>query len=693
VKPTFTMVAALMFAAPGLARADFSQDQIDKGRYLAVAGNCTACHTAPGGAYMAGGLPMETPVGTVYSTNITPDPATGIGGYSYDEFAAAVRDGVAKGGHKLYPAMPYPSYTKVSDADMQALYAYFTKGVTAVSQKNKDTDIPWPLSMRWTLAVWNALYVDFGRHQPAADKDAQWNRGAYLVEGLGHCGSCHTPRGLGFQEKAMGVADGAAYLAGANIDGWHAKDLRGGKGAGLGSWSEADLTRFLKTGRNDFTAAFGGMVEVISHSTQHLSDNDLTAMARYLKSLSPTPGTDVAAAASDATFTALKSGDYSTRGATAYMEYCASCHRPDGKGAPSVYPALAGNSAVLTQDATSVIRITLDGGHMAATPHDKMAFAMPAFDRLDDATIADMVSFVRGGWGNHAGAVAASDVAALRKVSLAAKQRLGLPTEIAKAKLPEGVLPFAPKPDTAMPAGEKGELIRLGRRLLTDTKHLLPDNVGAGMNCTNCHMNGGKTPVGGAFYGSAPTFPQFNPRAGREVTLKERVNGCMMRSMNGKPLKPDSKEMTAIIAYFDWLSEGIPKDAKVAGRGVGNRNMPHVPDPANGQKVYGEKCAACHGDNGEGLKDAQGEYIFPPLWGDESFNIGAGMARTYTAAAFVLNNMPIAWGTHWPLGQGKALTEQEAVDVSEYFTHQPRPDFAAKVKDWPDGKKPKDARY
>lgn len=693
MKPKLTMAALLLLAAPAAAQAEFSPDLVAKGRYLAIAGNCAACHTAPGGQAFAGGLPMETPIGTVYSTNITPDAATGIGGYTYQDFAAAVRDGVAKDGHNLYPAMPYPSYTKVSDDDMRALYAFFMKGVAPVTKANRDTDIAWPLSMRWPLALWNATYVDFARYQPQAGKDAAWNRGAYLVEGLGHCGSCHTPRGLGYQETATSAADGADFLSGANIDGWHAKDLRGGQGSGLGRWSDADVARFLKTGRTDTTAAFGGMVEVISHSTQHLADDDLAAMAVYLKSLSPAQADDPAPLPESKTFAALKAGDYSKRGATAYMEYCASCHRPDGRGAPRIYPSLAGNSAVLTADSTSLIRVTLDGGHMAATAAEPFAFAMPAFARLDDSTIADILTFVRTAWGNQAGAVAAGDVADIRKVSIAAKQRLGLPTQVAEAKLPEGVLPFAPKPDTAIPAGERGELIRLGRRLLTDTKHLLPDNVGAGMTCTNCHMMGGKTPLGGAFYGSAPTFPQFNPRAGREVTLKDRVNGCMMRSMNGKPLKPDSKEMTAIIAYFDWLSEGIPTGAKVAGRGIGNRNMQNVPDPVNGKKVYGEKCAACHGQDGQGMKDAQGEYIFPPLWGDESFNIGAGMARTFTAAAFVLNNMPIAWGTHWPLGQGKALSEQEAVDVSEYFTHQPRPDFAAKVKDWPDGKKPRDARY
>ena len=692
MRPKITLAALLLLATPAYAQAEFSQDQIDKGQYLAKAGNCHACHSVAGSPDFTGGLPMETPIGTVYSTNITPDAKTGIGGYTYDQFAAAVRQGVAKDGHNLYPAMPYPSYTKVTDADMRALYAYFMKGVAPVDKANRDSTIPWPLSMRWPLAMWNALYVDHGRFQPQADKDEQWNRGAYLVEGLGHCGSCHTPRGLGYQEKATSHDGGATFLAGANIDGWHAKDLRGGKGAGLGDWSEADIARFLKSGRTDSTAAFGGMVEVISYSTQHLSDDDLAAMAHYLKSLAPSAAVVKPVDAGSKTFQALKSGDYSKPGATAYMDYCVSCHRADGRGAPRIYPGLAGNSAILSEDPTSLIRITLDGGHMAATGAEPFALAMPAFDRLGNGDIAEILSFVRSSWGNQAPMVTASQVEKVRALSVAANERLGIVAAIAP-KLPEGVLAFKPPADTTIPTGEQGDLIRLGQRLIFDTKHLLPDNVGAGMNCSNCHMNAGKTPLGGAFYGSASAFPQFNPRAGREVTLSERINGCMQRSMNGKPLPPQSREMKAMLAYFDWLSVGIPKGAKVAARGVGNRDMQNVADPVNGQKVYGEKCAICHGDQGQGLKDAQGEFIFPPLWGDESFNIGAGMARTYTAAAFVLNNMPIAWGTHWPLGQGKALSEQDAVDVSEYFTHQPRPDFAGKVKDWATGKKPRDSRY
>ncbi|MCR6631956.1 MAG: c-type cytochrome [Magnetospirillum sp.] len=260
----------------------------------------------------------------------------------------------------------------------------------------------------------------------------------------------------------------------------------------------------------------------------------------------------------------------------------------------------------------------------------------------------------------------------------------------------EAPVPFAAPKDSAIPKTEQGELILLGKRLMSETKRLLPDNVGAQMNCTSCHLSGAKLAVGSPLVGTANAFPQYNPRAGREVTLTERINGCFLRSMNGKPLKPESQEMKAMLAYTEWLATALPKGAtKIQGKGIGLVKLDKtlVANPENGKRIYGQQCAMCHGDNGEGMKDAQGEILFPPLWGDESFNIGAGMARTYTAAAFVLNNMPVGHGMNSVLGQGGAMTQQEAVDVAEYFSHQPRPDFPAKVNDWPKDPKPKDARY
>lgn len=407
-----TTAVVLLMAAPARAEEDKA---VAAGRAVAEAGDCIACHTAPGGKPFAGGLPMETPIGTIYSTNITPDVRTGIGAYSYDDFARAVRDGVAKGGHRLYPAMPYPSYAKVGDEDMRALYAYFLRGVDAVEQANRPSDIPWPLSIRWPLALWNKTFLTTAAFQPVAERDADWNRGAYLVEGLGHCGSCHTPRGLGFQEKALGHADGDVFLAGGTIDGWFAKSLRNDRGAGLGDWSEEEIVQFLKTGRTARTAAFGGMTEVISHSTQHIPESDLRAMARYLKSLPAKAGTPYMADTTDTTFDAVRAGDYRKTGAATYGEFCITCHRADGAGFPQVFPALAGNSAVLPEDPASLIRVVLAGGRMPAAKGAPFPFAMPGFAQLSDREVADVLTFIRTSWGNRAPAVGAGDVAKARK--------------------------------------------------------------------------------------------------------------------------------------------------------------------------------------------------------------------------------------------------------------------------------------
>ncbi len=245
-----------------------------------------------------------------------------------------------------------------------------------------------------------------------------------------------------------------------------------------------------------------------------------------------------------------------------------------------------------------------------------------------------------------------------------------------------------------IPDDANGKQILYGRRLVMETARLLPSNVGDVLNCTSCHLGGGTVAGASPFIGqSSASYPRDNPRAGHKVTLEDRINGCFQRSMNGKPLANDSAEMKAMVAYFNWLSADVPPHAKVEGAGIGKIDKTLVPDAAHGKELYGTKCAVCHGTDGQGLKNAKGEFVFPPLWGDRSFNVGAGMARTYTAAAFIKRNMPIGYGLNGPLGQGGALTEQEAVDVAEYFSHQPRPDFPAKVNDWPNGGKPKDARY
>lgn len=257
--------------------------------------------------------------------------------------------------------------------------------------------------------------------------------------------------------------------------------------------------------------------------------------------------------------------------------------------------------------------------------------------------------------------------------------------------LPDYVVPS----DLAIIQEPNADEIFYGKELLNATKRLLPDNVGAMMNCNSCHIDEGKSQFGAPYLTTIPQYPKVMPRAGKLVTIEGRINGCFQRSMNGKPLDPESKEMKAMVAYMTWLSQTQPEGAKVKLVNSGPVDESLIPNVDNGQIIYAERCASCHGNDGEGLKDKRGNIIFPPLWGDESFNIGAGMARTYKAAQFVKYNMPMGVSTQGDWGQGSqgTLTDQEAVDVSEYFTHMPRPDFPGKVNDWPNGKKPKDARY
>jgi alcohol dehydrogenase (quinone), cytochrome c subunit len=411
----FVIASLALFSSCSVSAAE--TDLVKQGEYLARAGDCVACHTAKGGKPFAGGLPMETPIGTIYSTNITPDK-TGLGDYSFEDFDQAVRHGVAKNGSTLYPAMPYPSYARVSESDMQALYAYFMKGVEPVAQVNKDSDIPWPLSMRWPLAGWRWMFAPkVEDYQAQAGADPVISRGAYLVEGLGHCGACHTPRALTMQEKSLSASDGSAFLSGsAPLEGWIAKSLRGDHKDGLGSWSEEQLVQFLKTGRSDRSAVFGGMSDVVVHSMQYMSEEDLTAIARYLKTLPAVDPKDQPHQYDKQVADALWKGDDSKPGASVYIDNCAACHRTDGHGYTRVFPALAGNPVLQTADATSLINIVLNGGTLPATHTAPSTFTMPAFAwRLSDQEVADVVSFVRDSWGNKGEPVKASQVKDLRK--------------------------------------------------------------------------------------------------------------------------------------------------------------------------------------------------------------------------------------------------------------------------------------
>jgi alcohol dehydrogenase (quinone), cytochrome c subunit len=412
-------MAAMLFPGgggdPNAKAVDATPDQLKQGQYLARLGDCAACHTAPGGQPFAGGLPIASPIGTIYSTNITPDPDTGIGKYSYGQFERAVRRGIDAEGHTLYPAMPYPSYAKVNDQDIQALYAYFMHGVQPVKQENRAEGIAWPLSMRWPLTYWRWLFAPkVTPVQTAAMGDATLARGQYLVEGLGHCGACHTPRAFTLQEKALGPHDGSTYLSGGESDHWIAPSLRGELASGLGSVDEGDIATLLKSGRTERSAVFGGMADVVQHSTQYMNDEDLGAIAHFLKSL-PAAHEEQAVSYDQATHAALSSGNASAPGAQLYVDNCATCHRTDGHGYGQVFPALAGNPVLNGQNAGSAIRLVLHGGTMPSGRDAPTQFGMPAFrERLNNQQIAEVLTFARSSWGNRGSAVTAQQVSDYR---------------------------------------------------------------------------------------------------------------------------------------------------------------------------------------------------------------------------------------------------------------------------------------
>jgi len=393
-----------------------SADLIQRGEYAARLSDCVACHSKTGGAPFAGGLEMATPMGSIFATNVTPDKETGIGSYSLADFDRAVRLGVARDGHRLYPAMPYPSYTKLTDEDVRALYAFFMRGVPAARQQNKESEIRWPLNMRWPLALWNAVFTELGRYEQDPSKDSLWNRGAYIVQGPGHCGSCHTPRGPAIQEKALDER-GSLYLSGALLDGWYAPSLRGDFNTGLGRWSEEDIHRFLETGRNQHAVVFGSMTDAFNNSTQFMTGDDLRAIARYLKSLPGDPQRDGAPWQYDATSnSALLPGKRpKTPGAQVFVEKCSFCHGSDAKGQGPWIPPLAGAASSMAKGSASAINVTLNGSGRIVTNGVPDAYRMPPFrEQLSDEQLAAVLSFIRSSWGNTGGTVTRDDVKSLR---------------------------------------------------------------------------------------------------------------------------------------------------------------------------------------------------------------------------------------------------------------------------------------
>ena len=378
----------------GAASAEPLHSAIERGRYLAAAGDCAACHTADGGKPYAGGRPVPTPFGVIYSTNITPDKDTGIGQWTEAQFYRAMHEGIRADGKHLYPAFPYPWYTKLSRQDVDAIKA-FLEALPAVHQENKPTELRWPLNVREVMSGWNALYFKKGEYQPDRGRSAEWNRGAYLVEGLGHCGACHTPKNLAGGLKTK------QNLEGGYGENWYATSLTNDVRDGIGQWTLDDIVRYLKTGSNAKAAATGPMAEVIEHSTQHLSDADLRAIGVYLRSV---PGRNQTASAGT-------DKQQLARGQAVYLDQCTGCHMQDGSGQRNAFPPLAGNAVVQAREPGAMLHMIIDGARVAATEHDPTGLAMPAFGwKLTDQDVADLATYLRAAWGNKAAPVSVSQV-------------------------------------------------------------------------------------------------------------------------------------------------------------------------------------------------------------------------------------------------------------------------------------------
>jgi mono/diheme cytochrome c family protein len=383
---------------------------IAKGEYLARAGDCIACHTAREGEIFAGGLPMKTPFGTLYTSNITPDPQTGIGTWTSDQFFQMMHNGRFPNGGLVYPAMPFGSYTKVTRADSDAIYAYL-RSIPPVKQPNKPHDLRFPFDNRSLILGWRTLFFRGGEYKPDAGKSAEWNRGAYLVEGLGHCGMCHTPiNALG------GSSDSQAFEGGLiPMQYWYAPSLTSNKEAGLGEWSIDEITQYLRTGISDRGAVYGPMAEVVYNSLQYLNDDDIRAMAVYLKALAQgTPQEKASAPLSSAESSLLV-----TFGKSIYDRECAVCHGAEGLGAPPHYPPLAGNQSIQMSSAVNAIRMVLNGGFPPGTMGNPRPYGMPPFaQRLTDDEVAAVVSYIRTAWGNRGSPVSARQANELRSATL-----------------------------------------------------------------------------------------------------------------------------------------------------------------------------------------------------------------------------------------------------------------------------------
>jgi mono/diheme cytochrome c family protein len=394
--------------ATGLDFDSVDEVQIERGRYLALAGNCASCHTVPGGEFMAGGLAFDTPFGTIYSTNITPDTETGIGNWTGGEFMTSMRRGVRPDGKHLYPAFPYTAFTKVTDEDIVALFAYL-KSVPAIDQAAPRNELSFPFNQRSLMSFWKLMFFDEGPYVDDESETSEWNRGAYVVEALAHCGACHSPRNFLGAEKAGQAMAGGEYtdkVPGGASQKWFAPNLTSAPN-GLGMWPQEELVAYLKNGINTYVETFGPMNEVIINSTRHLSGDDVDAMAQYLLSL---PALNVEKPVE-------MNSSVLGMGRTVYNLHCGTCHLPTGLGDEESAPRLAGGSLVVqASDPASLINVILYGPELPDPPlPTKRRNPMEEFQYLlTDGEIAAVASYVRNNWGNSGSEVTPEQVAAQR---------------------------------------------------------------------------------------------------------------------------------------------------------------------------------------------------------------------------------------------------------------------------------------
>ena len=382
---------------------------IARGEYLARAGDCVACHTMRGGAPYAGGLATPTPFGLLYSPNITPDKQYGIGNWTEDEFWRAMHDGIAPSNKLLYPVFPFTHFTKISRPDVDAIFAYL-RSLPPAAQPNHPNEMPFPFNQRSTLVFWRALFFRAGEFKPDPKQSPEWNRGAYLVEGLGHCGMCHS------SFNALGATDKNAQLAGGliPIQRWYAPALNSGAEVGLGDWTNDELAQFLKTGVSVRGATYGPMSDVVFHSMQYLSEPDLQAIATYLRAQPAlvSPG-DV----QKIEVSPQLAAELAQQGRQIYVNHCAECHQLNGRGVGEQYPPLAGNPSIAMQPGTNAIRMVLLGGFQPGTKGNLRPYSMPPFAQmLNDHDVAAVVTYIRQAWGNNAPAVSPSVVTRFRQV-------------------------------------------------------------------------------------------------------------------------------------------------------------------------------------------------------------------------------------------------------------------------------------